>query len=233
MSELVANCPRCGANKMTFELISAIKARTRHGGYDEYEAFCICRNCRRSTTFVLVWKPYASRKSVDADDLAKITIAVNRYVDNHGPISLKVEVHCNPPEFVPPEIESVFREGAICMAVGCNNAAGTMFRLCIDLTTTKLLPESDEDGLNPRTRRDLGRRLSWLFRKNVLPQALEELSTCVREDGNDGAHRGTLTSEDAANLLDFTCLLLERIYTEPGRLKEAEERRQKRREKKV
>ena len=52
----------------------------------------------------------------------------------------------------------------------------------------------------------------------------------MREDGNDGAHQGTLTKEDAEDLLDFTFLLLERIYTELQRLKEAKTRREKRRE---
>jgi hypothetical protein len=51
----------------------------------------------------------------------------------------------------------------------------------------------------------------------------------VREDGNDGAHDGTLGKEDAEDLLDFTTALLERIYTEPERLRLAQERREKRR----
>jgi hypothetical protein len=51
-----------------------------------------------------------------------------------------------------------------------------------------------------------------------LPEALRDLSSCVKEDGNDGAHAGTLTKEDAEDLLDFTTALLERLYTEPKQL---------------
>ena len=58
---------------------------------------------------------------------------------------------------------------------------------------------------------------------------LRQLSTCVKEDGNDGAHAGNLSTEDAENLLDFTTILLERLYTEPERLRIAEERRIQRR----
>lgn len=115
------------------------------------------------------------------------------------------------------------------MAVGCYNAAGTMFRLCVDITSRSKLPEGDADGLNTRVRRDLGLRLPWLFDNRYLPEDLRDLSTCIKEDGNDGAHRGTLTKEDALDLLDFTEALLKRVYTEPERLRLAKERRDARR----
>lgn len=231
MSELVSDCPRCGAKQITFELISAIKTRIEHDWQNWYEAFCICRQCRRSTVFVLSESVQGDYKYVHRTGLVNIDGAVNRYVDVKGVISVKDKVAYAPPDHIPPEIEAVFREGATCIAVGCNNAAGTMFRLCIDLITRTLLPDGEVEGLNYRTRRDLGLRLPWLFKNNLLPRALEEISTCVREDGNDGAHQGNLTIEDAEDLLDFTYLLLERIYTEPARLKVAQLRRQKRREK--
>ena len=145
-------------------------------------------------------------------------------------IQVKDKATVEPPEFIPENIESIFREGATCLAVGCNNAAGTMFRLCIDLVTKSMLPEGEVEGLNYRTRRDLGLRLPWLFDNGHLPEALRELSSCVREDGNDGAHAGTLQKRDAEDLLDFSRILLERIYTEPERLRLAQERRQQRRD---
>jgi hypothetical protein len=48
-----------------------------------------------------------------------------------------------------------------------------------------------------------------LFENDRLPVGLRELSACIREDGNDGAHAGTLTKEDAEDLLDFTHALLD------------------------
>jgi len=93
-----------------------------------------------------------------------------------------------------------------------------------------MLPAEDVPGLNGKTRRDLGLRLPWLFDNGKLPGDLRELSTCVHQDGNDGAHQGTLTKEDAEDLLDFTLGLLERIFTEPERLRLAQERRDKRRQ---
>lgn len=69
----------------------------------------------------------------------------------------------------------------------------------------------------------------WLFETGRLPDSLKDLSSCIKEDGNDGAHAGNLKKSDADDLLDFTSVLLERIYTEPERLRLAKERRDARR----
>jgi Domain of unknown function (DUF4145) len=90
-------------------------------------------------------------------------------------------------------------------------------------------PENNENGLNAAIRRSLGLRLQWLLNNGLLPESLRELSSCIKEDGNDGAHAGTLKREDAQDLLEFTTLLLERLYTEPERLRLAKEPRDTRR----
>ncbi|MFJ2989919.1 DUF4145 domain-containing protein [Collimonas sp. NPDC087041] len=163
--------------------------------------------------------------------LLKVEESLNNFVDIKGHVSLKDSASVFPPEFLPKNIEAVFQEGATCLAVGCYNAAGTIFRLCVDLATRSMLPNEDVAGLNARTRRDLGLRLPWLFESGRLPDSLKELSSCIKEDGNDGAHTGNLTEEDASDLVDFTSVLLERIYTEPERLRLAKERRDARRTK--
>jgi hypothetical protein len=106
-----------------------------------------------------------------------------------------------------------------------------MFRLCVDKATRAMLPKEDLHGLNAKIRRNLGLRLPWLLDNHVLPEALRDLSTCIKDDGNDGAHDGSLSKEDAEDVLDFTFALLERLYTEPARLRTANERRIARREK--
>lgn len=69
------------------------------------------------------------------------------------------------------------------------------------------------------TRRNLAPRLEWLFDNGRLPADLRDLSAAVKDDGNDGAHDGNLSEEDAEDIYDFAYALLERIYTEPARLK--------------
>jgi len=125
------------------------------------------------------------------------------------------------------DIKAAFEEGAKCLAVDCPNAAATMFRLCIDLGTRALLPDKGEPDAG--TRRSLGLRLQWLFKNGKLPEALRDLSMAVKDDGNDGAHEGTLTIADAQDLADFAIRLLSRMYTEPEELKLAKARHADRR----
>ncbi len=127
MSELIADCPRCGSRRITFDLTQQNLLYSKHGWQYWYEAFCICRNCKHSTTFVLAQDVNPDHKIVHQNGLLKLGDAVNRYMRIEGHVSLKDAVAAHPPKHLPPEIEAVFREGATCLAVGCYNAAGTMF----------------------------------------------------------------------------------------------------------
>ncbi len=234
MSELVADCPRCGTKKITFSLTRAAPTGSHHARWQKtYEAFCTCRHCFRSTIFLVVASNinYQDLFS-DGDKLVGVKGAVNNFMDVSGYVSLKDTVSELPPEFLPKIVEAVFREAVTCKAVQCFNASATMLRLCLDLATREklppIIPEQDPTP-NYRTRRDLGLRLPWLFDNKILPEDLRELSHAVKEDGNDGAHAGTITGIDVEDLLDFTRTLLERIYTEPARVKLARERRDARR----
>jgi hypothetical protein len=228
MSELVANCPRCGSHKITFDLTQdhciGIDIWKNH-----FEAFCICRHCKRAVIFVL-GQITPGAKSFIEKGLSDIHGSVNRYVEVEGFINLKDMASVSPPEHLPKVIEAAFKEGATCISVKCYNAAGTMFRLCVDLATREMLPEKDVQGLNASTRRNLGLRLPWLIDNEHLPESLRELSTCIKDDGNDGAHVGSLKASDAEDLLDFTVELLKRLFTEPERLRLANARRVERRE---
>ncbi|HEY8577255.1 MAG TPA: DUF4145 domain-containing protein [Devosia sp.] len=187
-------------------------------------------NCFRSTTFVVSLKGPEFDQVVVEKKFLKVPASLNNFFEVERFLSLRDKKSVSPPEHVPSEIAAVFREGATCMQVECWNAAGVMFRMCLDLATRAMLPRAGEEGgPNHRQRRDLGQRLPWLFDNGYLPEALRELSTSVQQDGNDGAHQGTLTKADSEDLLDFTVALLERLYTEPERLRLAAERRAERR----
>ena len=230
MSELVASCPRCKAKEMTFDLVAQNHTHTNYDWQRWYETFCICRACNKSTIFVLSQREINADRALRDNELANFDIAINQLMSVEGHISLKDIAAESPPEYLPQNIDAAFREGAACMSIGCSNAAATMFRLCLDMATLSMLPEENIDGLNNRIRRSLGLRLPWLFAQNILPDSLRELSSCIKDDGNDGAHEGTLSEEDAEDILDFSFVMLERIYTEPKRIELAQDRRIRRRE---
>lgn len=228
MAELVTDCPRCKAARTTFDVPHSHLVGTEYGWARVAEAFSICRNCNQATVFVLRQSEPMYGEFV-AQGVHKQGGNINAIVQVKTHVSLKDEAAIAPPEHLPDHIESAFREGATCMAVGCYNASASMYRLCVDLATWDWLPANGTDGLNAAIRRSLGLRLKWLFDTGRLPEALKDLSEAIKEDGNDGAHEGNLSEHDAADIEDFTVALLERLYTEPARLKLAKDRRDGRR----
>lgn len=236
MAELVADCPRCGASSMTFNVTGEHRTdRVEYGWKQFYEVFAICRRCNHATIFLLSNNSDSNYDRVNRKGLLNMDRALNCDMDIEGAISIRDQARVVPPKHLPHNIANAFNEGATCLVVECWNAAATMFRLCLDQATGPLLPQKEDGkpepkGLNGVVRRSLGLRLQWLFDNGLLPEVLRELSQCVKDDGNDGAHAGTLTKEDAEDLLDFAEVLLERLYTEPERLAKAAERRKKRRE---
>lgn len=231
MAELVIDCPRCASKRITADVKSSNFLAIEHRWKLYYELFGVCRQCSRSTIFKVALENEASSKSefYQAHSLVEQRGALNQDFEVLGYVSLKDRAAVETPRYLPEDISAAFNEAATCIAVQCWNASAAMFRLCIDLATKPMLPAEDVNGLNRRIRRDLGLRLPWLFDNNLLPNDLRELAKCIREDGNDGAHAGTLTKADAEDLLDFSFVLLDRIYTEKERLRLAEERRLERR----
>jgi len=195
--------------------------------YASFEIFCVCRICNKSTVFTATSR---AGKGINVDDLEGHEGSINELVGLNRYISIRDHAAQSPPKHLPENIESAFKEGATCLAVGCYNAAAAMFRLCLDLATRPLLAKIGEKP-NSKTKRNLGLRLAWLFDKGELPESLNDLSTCIKDYGNDGVHEGNLSKEDAEGIFDFTFILLERLYTEPGKLKQAKQRRESRKRK--
>jgi len=230
MALLNAECPRCGTKHVTFD-VSAQKSRgiVRAGWVERFELFCVCRHCHTSSIFIVDNTNYETvNKWGDPRGAVGYDGYLNDYFSVIGYINLKDHNREPAPEHVPEQLEQMYTEGGTCVAVGCWNAAGAMFRLVVDMATKSLLPPEGQDP-NAKIRRSLGLRLEWLFANGKLPLELQELAECIKEDGNDGAHDGSLTKNEALDLRDFTFSLLERLYTAPKRLELAAERRRERR----
>ena len=235
MPLLIADCPRCGAKSITFDVSAEVFTGQSYGWQNHFEVFCVCRHCHKPTIFgiKMLGDVYQGGEFITGEKLRSHRGALNDLFSVKGYVSLKDESRVSPPEFLSDELADSFREGATCLAVQCYNAAATMFRLCVDIVTRPLLPDPEDQGAkqpNSKVRRDLGLRLQWLFDNKLLDPSLKELAKCIREDGNDGAHVGNLSKDDAEDILDFTTALLERLVTEPERLRQAEARRHARRQ---
>lgn len=212
---------------MTFDVRADFVRSVRNGWQRVWELFCVCRQCNTSTVFV-AHQGGPDPGSISRDPRITPTTyegPVTDFLRVEGFVTIKDLATTAPPEHCPPEVTAAFHEGATCMTVECWNAACTMFRLCVDLATRPMIEKIDDETLNTKTRRDLGLRLPWLFDHGHLSEDLRDLSTCIKEDGNDAAHAGTIGKAEAEDLRDFTEALLKRIYTEPKRVEAAKERR--------
>jgi hypothetical protein len=232
MAEMVANCPRCGSKKITFDLRGQNFLYLQHDWQTWHEVLAACRHCGKGSLFVVSLENYGYRNFARDSGPVAYKGVVNDVFNIIDFVSQKDAAAAPPPEHLDEDIREAFNEGARSVTGGNPNAAGTMFRLAVDLATRPLLPKEEVPGLNAKVRRDLGLRLPWLFDNKLLPEGLRELSSCIKEDGNDGAHSGKLKKEDALDLQDFAHALLERMFTEPKRLALAKERRDARRDQK-
>src|SRR6476660_6368300 len=124
---LVYDCPRCDSAKMTFDVLRTIPTVLRYDWQRWYEAFSVCRNCDRSTVFVISQLKYDDRAILDKHPPTAVEGSLNQYFKVEGYICLKDMGAQQPPDHVPDEIANAFHESAVSLRTECWNAAGTMF----------------------------------------------------------------------------------------------------------
>lgn len=227
MATYVANCPRCSAQKMTFDILSDVHVGSDHGWAHYHEITALCRHCNRPSIMLIRLRDYNSSEIFGGN--GRVTgqkSDVTPLFELKRQISIADLAAKPAPDFLPDDILQAFSEGTRCLAIGCNNAAGSMFRLCLDLATRSLLPAPDDTcGPTKHERRNLAPRLSWLFNNNRLPHDLKDLSSAVKENGDEGAHEGWLNEHDTVDLYEFAFELLERLFTYPAKIEQAKARR--------
>lgn len=234
MSTFVFDCPSCMAKYSTFE-VNGYTPRASRTNFFAWSLFSTCRVCNESCciTANINKNDFEYLNKRYSDDGAKKN-QITEYLRSHHDLSHYLENFNyspilpnskQPPEYLPIEVEEKFKEAAKCLAIDCYNAAGAMFRLCLDITTKQILLNNTHLNPSKKDENSIHSRLIWIFDNNILPADLEDLSRSIKDDGNDAAHDGSLSKGDAEDLLDFTYILLERVYTEPERVKIATQRR--------
>ena len=218
---------------MTLDILAGLKTSEAHYTAIHYDIYCRCRGCSRGSVLnISLSKQEYSHLFNKIEVVISASVSLETYFNVDGYLSIKDFLDTSIPKYLPSNVEIAFKEGASCLAIGCYNASGAMFRLAIDLATKSLLPEGDGTSVGPnrQQRKQLNERLIYLFGNGYLPKELQELANCVKDDGNDGAHDGTLKKIDAEDLLDFATELFERMFTEPEKLRLAQQRREERRQ---
>ena len=158
MGQVVHDCPRCGAKSTTLDAYAVNPLPRDYDWQVTWETFVTCRNCRRSSILILKLESGADHTLDAVKNPVGSQAGLNQVYRIAGYIGLKDQAAADPPEYVPKAIADSFREGATCIAVQCWNAAGAMFRLCVDLATrSQLPPEGNPERPPHKTCRDLGK----------------------------------------------------------------------------
>lgn len=228
MAFYIRKCNHCSADKVKFNVLSYTF------DLDEYLTyfFLVCENCFMPTTIKMETSnhqilSFLKNKEFKIENQFNLdTFFYNDQIVNTPSNSLR---RC--PEHVPLNLKSIFDEAAICYSQSCYIACSSMLRLCLDVTTKELLAQYNTE-VNENKRIDtLANRVTFLFEKQVIPNDLKALIDNIRLDGNDAVHEGSTEREEAEDLLDFSELLLERIYTMKKQIEIAQARRLTRRNK--
>ncbi len=229
MSIISTNCPRCGDKNTTFG-VEGYNFIKRNDDVYYYELFAVCRSCKDATIFFVFSPKESIGKAIEMlkdtkETSLNICFTIERF------ISLRDNIIHRPPNHIPDPIKAVFEEGAACFSIECWNATGAMFRTCLDLASKDKIQGVNEPDITKHQKENMAARIDWLFEKKKLPDNLKELADCIRQDGNDGAHDGTLGKDEADDLLDFTIQILEHFYTQPAKAEESRRRRAERKAK--
>ncbi len=240
----VFDCPSCNAKHSTFDVKGWANPIKRSDGNIIFELFSVCRSCKmsivvaasinddikNSAIFNIADKGTKSNAAL-IDSMQKILAENERdlalYFSNFEYFPV-IPTGLLPPEHIPENLKNIFNEATKCFSLSCYNASGAMFRLCLDITTKHLLETNQHLDPSSNDRRSIHNRLTWIFNHKVLPRGLEDLSRCIKDDGNDAAHDGNLGKIEAEDLLDFTYELLNNVYTQPERIKISKSRREQR-----
>ena len=237
MPDLKVDCPRCGVKSVTADIATCVPTGTDAGrNVNRWEAAGTCRRCKLCTVYKLTRRDddYARRQVHQfGGDLKQFTGHWDQLVEYSGYVTSVDEAIPDVPEHLPIDVHTAYKEALICLSAKCPNAAGAMLRLSLDLATKQLLDEvkagGDPQGISQAVQGRLADRIKWLIDSGHVPRRLKPFADEVRLSGNDGAHDGTLTMDDALDLRDFSEAYMQEMFTAKGRLAEAEARRKARR----
>ena len=115
---LVANCPRCKADNMTFDVMAQVYSYTEYEWKHFFEIFCVCRACERPTIYLVALSEVGLKVDMmKPEALIKFPNALNQFFRVERFISLIDNTTQEPPEHLPKDIENAFREGAACYSL--------------------------------------------------------------------------------------------------------------------
>jgi hypothetical protein len=206
MAHILAECTRCGGEKIGFQIVQECEVPGREG---EWYTLSLCGSCEAGL-MVLFLRGAAHAQHYSPMHCPGDPTAYGYFL---------VERHPEPkpskaPDHVPDGIAAYFIEASDNLKRAAYTSSGMMSRKVIDVSTKRQL------GSDSGRYRDNRNRIDALANNGSITRDLQDWAHHIRVGGNDAAHEDDpFTKDEAADLLSFTELYLTYVYSLPGRLR--------------
>ena len=196
MAIILTNCPHCGGKSVAFQ--SFAERRFTQDPSLFVVAFT-CGACEQG--LMRVYQTGGSTAHLIVTDPAKSGCAVRTTYPSAVPSTAPVHT--------PDNIARYFIQGADNLKQRNWDAAGTMCRKSVDVSTKALSLEADKPKV-------LKQRIDALATRGLITSDLQQWAHMIRDLGNDAAHEEEpFTEDEARELHSFTDLYLTYVYTLP------------------
>src|SRR5256886_14497115 len=106
MSLLVADCPRCGAKHMTFDVEAQVHVSVQYDWLHRFEVFSVCRRCNRPTVFLIALDEVRLKDDiVKPGAVVRYSSALNQVFKVERFISLRDFLVYKPPDHLSKELK--------------------------------------------------------------------------------------------------------------------------------
>lgn len=205
----IRDCSRCGTRKVQ-HMVCGQSATTKHR---RWEVMGRCSECGCSSLYGY----YESSNNVPSSYAGNIEYNASKVDDE--PVRLATRP-TDVDDSIPDRVADLFREANGCRQMGFYDAAGSMYRKTLDVST-KHIYASDPRLSDRAPANNLRPRIKALGEMGILGADIVELADVAALDGNDATHEvDPYTDKEAEALEDLTIDLLDRLFVRPARLAE-------------
>lgn len=201
------DCPHCGGASCAFTFVAEVPhARKSNEAPGAFSLAFSCNSCFELVGLLI--KSTAGNKSFAGGKTGNIATLLNSersyILRKVYPARDKAEA----PEHVSESVARCYVQAADNASRKNADAAGAMYRKCIDLATKELDPTL--------AGKKLAARIDALHAKGALTAGLKDWAHAIRLDGNDASHEpDELTPDEVEQLGSFTDLFLRYSFTLP------------------
>lgn len=193
-----AKCPHCGTRSVAFNVLNCIP---EHPSHYRKDIFSVCQRCKRGVS---------GEASVDYNNDGKP-------YGFHDVKFFSFQFRALALEHIPEDVEVNFREGEANIWDGRYNSAGMIFRKALEMGMKIKFPKFEGS---------LKGRIDRAKEKGHLTKDMADWAHNIRSFGNDAAHEPDFSEEDAEEMQTFTRLVLLYLFTLPGMMKVAREKKE-------